>query len=523
MSQNPSSFDLSRRQFIAGAAGLGLTTLASGLVVPSAFAQEATPKRGGVLKLGIGGGSTTDNFDIRVLNDWVPVNQAYMVFNGLVEIDKDNIVQPELFESWEPSADAREWTFKIRQGVTFHDGKTLTAEDILYSLNLHRGEASTSAARSTASQFVDIVKVSETEIRIVLDSGNADLPYILSDYHFLVVPEGFEDWTNPVGTGPFKLESYEPGVRARFTRNESYWKPDTAWVDAVEVIVINDIAARTNAMMSGQVHAINQLDFKTVDLLKRNPNLSVVQSAGGQHFTFLMDCTQGPYTDNNVRMAIKYAIDREQLLTTALRGYGQLGNDHPIPVTDPFHAAGLPQRAYDPEQAKFYLKQAGLDSLDIELSASDAAFSGAVDAAAIFQGSAAASGITLSIKREPSDGYWSNVWMKAPFSMGYWGGRPTADQMLTIAYSSTSAQNDTHWKNETFDAKLVEARALLDNAKRKEIYAELQQLIADDGGAMIPMFGDYLDAVATKRGGVTPHPMFNFMGARLAEKVWLEA
>ncbi|WP_172125241.1 MULTISPECIES: ABC transporter substrate-binding protein [unclassified Devosia] len=523
MPKNPSPHALSRRQVLAGAAGLGFTALASGLLVPSAQAQEATPKRGGVLKLGVGGGSTTNNFDIRVLNDWVPVNHAYMVFNGLVEIDKDNMVQPELFESWEPSPDAREWTFKIRQGVTFHNGKTLTAEDILYSLNLHRGEASTSAARSTASQFADVVKLSETEIKIVLESGNADLPYILSDYHFLIVPEGFEDWNNPVGTGAFVLESYEPGVRARFTRNESYWKPNTAHVDAVEVIVINDIAARTNALMSGQVHAINQLDFKTVDLLKRNPNLTVVQSSGGQHFTFLMDCTQGPYTDNNVRLAIKHAIDREQLLSTALRGYGQLGNDHPIPASDPFHAADLPQRAFDPEKAKFYLKQAGLDNLSLELSASDAAFSGAVDAAAIFQNTAAASGITLSIKREPMDGYWSNVWMKAPFSMGYWGGRPTADQMLTTAYSSTSVQNDTHWHNETFDAKLVEARALLDPVKRKEIHAELQQMISDEGGAMIPMFGDYLDAVSNKLGGVTSHPMFNFMGARLAEKVWIEA
>lgn len=337
------------------------------------------------------------------------------------------------------------------------------------------------------------------------------------------MPDGFTDWSKPVGTGPFVYESFDPGVRARFTRNESYWKPNTAWVDAVEVIVINDISARTNAMMSGQVHAINQLDFKTVDLLKRNPNLNIVQSAGGQHFTFLMDCTQGPYTDNNVRLAIKYAIDREQLLKTALRGYGQIGNDHPIPKTDPFFAADLPQRPYDPEKSKFYLKQAGLDSLKIELSSSDAAFSGAVDAAAIFRTSAAASGIDVSIKREPADGYWDNVWMKAPFAMAYWGGRPTADQMLTIAYSSTSSQNDTHWKNEEFDKKLTEARALLDQAKRKEIYAELQALVSNDGGAMIPMFGDYLDATSKKLKGVTTHPMFNFMGARLAEKVWLDA
>ncbi len=525
MTEHRNDFNLTRRSFMSGAAGLGLLAVTgmSGMITsPAAAATDGTPKKGGVLKLGIGGGSTTDNFDPRLLKDWVPVNQAYMLMNGLVEIDANNKAVPELFESWEPSADAKEWTFKVRQGVTFHNGKTLDADDIIYSINLHRGETA-SAARALAAEFADVTKDGDDKVKITLKAGNADLPYILSDYHFLVVPKGWTDFNKPVGTGPFVYESFQPGVRARFKRNESYWKPNTAWVDAVEVIVINDVSARTNAMMSGQVHAINQLDFKTVDLLKRNPNLNIVQSASGQHFSFLMDCTQAPFTDNNVRLAVKHAIDREQLLKTALRGYGRLGNDNPIPSSDPVFNAELPQRAYDPEKAKFYLKQAGLDKLTLQLAASDAAFTGAVDAAAIFRTAAAKSGIDLNIKREPADGYWDNVWMKAPFCMSYRGGRPTADLALSIAYASTASQNDTHWKNADFDAKLLEARAMLDQTKRKEIYADLQAMISNDGGALIPMFGDYLDATSKKVKGVTTHPMFNLMGARLAEKVWLEA
>ncbi|MFG6082697.1 ABC transporter substrate-binding protein [Paracoccus litorisediminis] len=514
---------IGRRQFLAA---LGATALASGLIVPASVARaqdaQAAPVKGGVLKLGIGGGSTTDNLDPRILTDWVPVNQAYMLMNGLVEIDAQNNVVPELLESWQPEEGAKVWHLKVRQGVTFHNGKVLNADDVLYSLNLHRGET-TSAARSVAAPITALEKTGEYDIKLVLESGNADLPYMLSDYHFLIVPDGWSDFAKPVGTGPFVYESYEPGVRSRFTRNPNYWKPDTAWVDAVEVIVINDISARTNAMMSGQVHAINRLDFKTVDLLKRNKNLSVVQSAGGQHFNFLMDCTQAPFTDQNIRLALKHGINREQLLKTALMGYGSVGNDHPVPKTDRFFAKDLPQRPYDPEKAKFHLKQAGLDSLKVTLAASDAAFGGAVDAAAVYRQNAMAGGIQIDIKREPADGYWDNVWMKAPFCMSYWGGRPTADQMLTAAYFSKSSQNDTHWANPTFDAKLIEARALLDDAKRAEIYAELQQIVSDDGGAIIPMFGDYLDAVSNKLGGVTSHPMFNFMGARLAEKVWLKA
>lgn len=517
MTTRGTGFQIGRRGLLAGAAGLSALSL-----LPGQLRAEDAPKRGGLLRMGIGGGSTTDDFDLRKLNDWVPVNQAYMVMNGLVEIDADNIARPELFESWEAGAGALEWVFKVRQGVTFHNGKTLTADDVVYSLNLHRGDSS-SAARSVAAAFAEVQKLSEHEVKITLASGNADLPYVLSDYHFLVVPAGFTDWANPIGTGPFIPESIEPGVRARFTRNPNYWKPGCANVDAVEVIVINDIAARTNALMSGQVQAINSLDFKTVDLLARNKNLQIVRSKGGQHYTFLMDCTQAPFTDVNVRQAVKYAVNREQLLQTALLGYGTLGNDHPIPVTDRFFNTELAQRAYDPEKAKFFLKQAGMDGLKLTLQSSDAAFPGAVDAAAIYRTAAAPAGIEVSIQREPADGYWDNVWMKAPFCMSYWGGRPTADQMLTIAYSSASAQNDTHWANADFDRLLGEARALLDDEKRREIYWELQRMIHDEGGAMIPMFGDYLDGVSKKVKGVTPHPMFNLMGARLAEKVWLDS
>ncbi|WP_062013645.1 ABC transporter substrate-binding protein [Aureimonas sp. AU4] len=521
MSQHVHGLSLDRRAFLASATALG-----AGLLLPpglrGARAEDASPKRGGVLKLGIGGGSTSDTLDPRKLTDWVPVNQAFMLMNGLVEIDKDNKAVPELLESWEAKPGATEWVFNLRGGVTFHDGKPLTVEDVIYSINLHRGDTS-SAARAVAAQLTDVRKLSDTQIAVTLAEGNADLPYVLSDYHFLVVPDGFTDWSKPVGTGPFVFESYDPGVRSRFTRNPSYWKANCANVDAVEVIVINDIAARTNAMMSGQVHAINRVDFKTVDLLKRSPRLQIVQSAGGQHFTFLMDCTQAPFTDNNVRLALKYGVNREQLLQTALRGYGRIGNDHPIPSTDPFFAKDLAQRTFDPDKARYHLKQAGLDQLSVTLSASDAAFAGAVDAAAVYRTAAQGAGIDIAIKREPADGYWDSVWMKAPFCMSYWGGRPTADQMLSIAYQSTSSQNDTHWKNAEFDKLLVEARAMLDQGKRAEIYAHLQELVSNDGGAVIPMFGDYLDAVSTQVKGVTPHPMFNFMGARLAEKVWLDA
>jgi peptide/nickel transport system substrate-binding protein len=513
---------LSRRQFLQGAAALGASA-GLGLIVPASALAAAQPKRGGLLKLGMGGGNTTDSIDPTLLPDWVPLNQAYMLMNGLVEIDAKMHAQPELLESWEAKPGAAEWILKVRKGVVFHNGKTLDADDVIYSINLHRGDASKSAIKSSLADVTEITKIDPLQISMKLKSGNADLPYLLSDYHLLVVPNGFKDWSHPVGTGPFVFGEFTPGVRSLFKRNPHYWKPDGPYVDAVELIVINDATARTNALISGQVHAINRVDFKTVDLLKRSPTVNIVRSSGGQHFTFLMDCAASPFADNNVRLAVKYGIDRQKQLTTILRGYGSIGNDHPIPKTDRFYAADLPQHTYDLDKSKFYLKKAGLSELKIELSTSDAAFAGAVDSAALFQGECAPAGIQLSIRRQPADSYWDKVWMQAPFCMGYWGGRPTADQMLSTAYKSDAKWNDTHWRDPKFDALLLQARAMLDDTKRRELYREMQLMVSDDGGAMIPLFADYIDATSSKLQGATPHPLFNFMGGRLAEHVWLES
>lgn len=514
---------ISRRGFLKAAVSVGAGGVGMALALPARAAGVSQPKRGGVLKLGMGGGNTTDSLDPTLLPDWVPLNQAYMLMNGLIEIDAKMQVQPELLTSWEAKPGAAEWTFNVRQGVTFHNGKTLDADDIVYSINLHRGDASRSAIKSNLAEIAEVRKLGPYQLGVKLKSGNADLPYLLSDYHLLVVPNGFKDWSHPVGTGPFVFGEYTPGVRSLFHRNPHYWKADAAWVEAVEVIVINDVTARTNALISGQVHAINRVDFKTVDLLKRSPAISVVRSAGGQHFTFLMDCSTAQFADNNVRLAVKYGIDRQKQLDTILRGYGAVGNDHPIPRTDRFYAADIAQHTYDPDKSKFYLKKAGLSTLKLQLATSDAAFAGAVDSASLFQTESAPAGIQLSIQRQPSDSYWDKVWMHAPFSMGYWGGRPTADQMFSTAWQSTAKWNDTHWRDPKFDALLLQARGLLDDGKRRELYREMQGIASENGGAMIPLFADYIDATSSKLKGATPHPLFNFMGGRLAQYVWLEA
>ena len=330
---------ISRRALMGRAGALGLG--AAALRATELRAQE--PKRGGVLKLGMSGGSSTDSLDPRTFTDWVPGFTGYALFNLLVEIADDGRATPELAERWEARPGAVEWVFAIRQGVTFHNGKALDAGDVVYSLNLHRGETK-SGAKGIIGGIKDVKATGPHEVLITLNEPNADLPYILSDYHLMIVPDGWTDWTRPVGTGAFTLDQWEPGVRVSGNRNPNYWKQGRGHVDRFEVTVINDGTARLNALISGQIHIMNRVDRKTVDLLKRSPTVQIVRSSGGQHFTFLMLCDRPPLDDNNLRLAIKHSIDREAVLNTILRGYGKIGNDHPIPEHDPFFNKELPIR-----------------------------------------------------------------------------------------------------------------------------------------------------------------------------------
>ena len=512
---------IGRRRFLEGAALLGVSTaLATSTLSKAGFA--ATPKKGGTFRLGMGGGSTTDSLDPAKLTDTGAIIVSAAIMNRLIEIDEHRKPAPAVFESWEAKDKATRWVFNIRKGVTFHDGKTLDADDIIYSINLHRGEGSQSGAAENLTAIKEIKKLDANQIEIVLESGDADLDYVLSDYHLLVVQNGFKDFTKPIGTGAFKFESFDPGVSAKVVRNDSYWRSDRGFVDAVEFTTINDTAARMNALIAGQVDAINRVDTSSIDLVKAVPDLEIVQSHGGYHTIFAMRTDTAPFDNPDLRKAMKYAINREQLLKSLFNGYGTLGNDHPIPASDPYFNTELPQTQYDPDKAKFYAKKAGISTVSAPLSVSDAAFEGAVDSGSVFQANAAAAGINFTTKREPNDGFWDNVWLKAPFCESYWVGRPAATQMLTVAYKSTAAWNETGWKSETFDKLLSEAKAEVDEAKRKPLLFELQKMLHEDGGAIIPIFKDYVEAHNKKVKGHTPHGNDELDNNLIAEKVWIE-
>jgi len=491
---------IDRRKVLSGAAStaVGLSAMS---MMPWKDSRAATPKKGGTLRLGISGGATTDSLDPATYSNELMQNLAGCCLNNLTEVDSNGQLAMELAESAEATPDAKVWRFTLRKGVEFHNGKSLTADDVLASYRHHMGEDSKSAGKGILKPIEKIEKDGDHTVVFTLNGGNADFPFTLSDYHIPIMPstsDGKLDWQNGTGTGAYIVENFEPGVSATFIKNPNYWKQGRGHFDAVDLLVIADANARVTATISGAVDAIDKVPPNLTKMINASSSARLVEVTGTQHYTFPMRANVKPFDNNDVRMALKLCIDREQLLKTVLSGHGALGNDSPVAPSNRYFNAEMPQRQLDIDKAKHHLKNAGMEGLKVTLNTSDGAWAGAVDAAVLIKETAAKAGIDIDIARRPSDGYWSNIWNKEPWCVAYWGGRPTEDAIFTAGYSAESAWNDTAWQNERFNQLLVQARAELDEAKRREMYYEMQMIVSNDGGAIIPLFANHIMLVSDK-------------------------
>ena len=514
---------ISRRSFMQGAIALG-ATIPAAMGMWSRHVLAATPKQGGKFRVGLDDGNTTDSMDPATFQSRFMITMAHTHTNFLTEIGEDNTVTPELAESWEVSADARKWVLKLRKGVEFHDGKTFDANDAVASLNYHRGADSRSGAKSLFASVTSIKADDANTVVVELSSGSADFPYVLTDYHLVMLPadkDGKLRFDNKAGTGGYVVERFEPGVNAALKRNPNYWKPDRAHFDEVEYLALPDVNSRQTGLVSNELDAMIECDFKTVSMLERDANVKVDEVPTGTFVSLPMHMDVKPFDDNDVRLALKYAIDREATIKKVLNGHGSVGNDQPISPNMPFHDAGIEQRPYDPDKARFHLKKAGLDGLKVSLSAADAVITGGVDLAVLYSETAKQAGITIDVVREPNDAYWANVWLKKPFCLSGWGQRPTPDIIFTLGFAPGAAWNDSHFADDRFGKLLVEARAELDNRKRAEMYSEMQRILVDKGSVIIPFFRNWIYARrANVEHGDKLTSSWPLDGARGAERWW---
>lgn len=507
-----------RRDLLKMMLASGVALSAGGAVLSRAEqALAATPVSGGHMKAAGISSSNADTLDPAKASLGTDYSRCCSLYNRLTFIDATGVPQMELAEKLE-TKDAKTWTVTLRKGVTFHDGKTLTSEDVVFSLKRHLDPAVGSKVAKIAAQMTEIKAIDPNTVEIVLNSANADLPFILGLHHFMIVQDGTTDFSKGIGTGAFVLETFQPGVRSIVKKNTNYWKPNLPHLDSFEFFAIPDATARVNALLAGDIQFCSSVDPRAAKLVD------------GQEGFRLSRSTVGNYTNLNIRLdmnnsdfvtGMKHLIDREQIVAAALRGFGDVGNDQPISKANVFYNKDLKAKAFDPDKAKHYFEKAGVLGQSIPVIASEAAdFS--IDMAMIIQAAGAEIGLNLDVQRVPSDGYWDKYWLKAPIHFGNINPRPTPDIYFSLLYSSDAPWNESQFKSPKFDSMMLEARGMLDDAKRHEIYNELQTMISEEAGTIIPAYTTNADGVSAKVKGLEINPLGGMMGYAMAEYVWLE-
>ncbi|WP_330647184.1 MULTISPECIES: ABC transporter substrate-binding protein [Thioclava] len=502
------------------ASGIGMAAGGS-LLLRADQAVAATPVYGGHLKAAGWSSSTADTLDPAKASMSTDYVRCCAFYNRLTILDEQGVVQMELADSLKTD-DAKTWEIKLKSGVSFHDGKTLSAEDVVYSLKRHLDPSVGSKANAMAAQMTEISKLDDLTVKIVLAGANADLPTILAMHHFMIIADGTTDFSKANGTGAFICETFEPGVRSIAVKNPNYFKDKAPYLDSFEFFAIADTNARVNALLSGDIQVGASLNPRSVRFMDGKPGVQTSITRSGSYTDLNIRLDMEPGAKTGFVEGMKYLVNREAIQKSILRGMAEIGNDQPVSASDRYHNPNLKPRAYDPDQARHHFEKAGLLGVEIPLVASTAANS-SVDMATIIQQMGAQIGMKFTVDQVPPDGYWSNYWLKSPVHFGNINPRPTPDILFSLLYASDAPWNESHYKSEKFDKMMLEARGSLDEEKRTSIYWEMQEMVANEAGTIIPAYISNVDGLSDKVGGMRPNPLGALMGFTFAEHIWLNA
>jgi len=509
---------IGRRKFM-------MSVLAAGVALPSAlsFAKHAaasTAKKGGSVKCAFNLHGPDDTLDPVMLTSDCDYARGRAHYNSLIQLSDDLSPQPELAASFGANADATEWSFNIRKDVAFHDGSKLTADDIVYSMNRHMGADSTSVAKGLFSVIKEWKKVGPYEVKAICETGYSDLPSILGEKHFKIVKDGTTDFINPVGTGPYKLESMQPGIGSVHVRNEDYWR-EGANFDSIELFGITDNISRVSAVLSGDVDMIISIPPNALQQIESADDLDLISTPSGSYMGIGMHSQKEYGSNPDFVMAMKHLQRRERIVKTLLKGHGTVGNDNPInSAYGVDFCSDLPINAYDPDRAKSLLKKSGITSAVMEAASVSP---GAVEMCLLLQRECQKIGFNLEVKKVPTDGYWSAVWQKTPMHTTAWNMRPTASIMLDMAYHPDAPWSDTFWKDERMGDLLHKVKGETDPKNRHALQCEMQTIVTENAPVVIPAHTAYLDAKSSKVHGVSKLPLGSLGGGEWVEFAWLES
>ena len=507
----------SRREVLKLSLATGVSlTVAEHLLTDGKAVMAATPKKGGSIRMAAELHGPDDQLDPTKFTSTIDYARGRATYNSLIQHANDLAPQPELAETFESNANATEWTFKIRKGVEWHDGKKLTIDDILYSMNRHLGENSTSTIKSVMGTVKEWKKSGPNEVKAILHSPNADLPTLMGLFQNKIVQDGTTG--GGIGTGPYVMDSFQPGIKSLHSRNNNYWR-EGANLDSIEITAITDPVARVNALIAGDVQMVTRIEPKAFRQVESADGVTLLSTPAALQMGICILKNTSPGENGDFVKGMQYIQDRERVVKRILKGRGSIGNDTPISAAHgKDFCSELPQREYDPDKAKFHFKKSGFSTAELHVAPVNG---GIEDVALTTQTNCAKIGFDLKLKKVPTDGYWGAVWMKEPMNVVTWNMRPTANSQMAIQFAPDAAWNDTFWKNKRIGELLSKSLAETDPAKRHAMYCEMQTLIHEGSGMVIPAFSNINDGIADNIMGMPTVPLGQLGGLEWPEFVWL--
>ncbi len=435
-----------------------------------------------------------------------------LMYNRLMDLSSTFEVSPELAESWSSNTDGSEWTFKLRQGVTFHDGKPFTSADVVYTFKRLLDPANGSEAAATLA-FLNpdgITAPDDYTVVFKTDKPVVELPVLITNKNTFIVPDGATTESiaaAPNGTGSFVPQNFNVSDQPHvFVKNASYWEAGLPKSDCVEFYAIQEATTLNASLLAGEIDIAQQVSYATLPTLQGNPDITLATAGPATQMTMAMWVDTPPFDDVRVRQALKMVIDRKAMLETVLLGYGYIGDDNPVPPQSPY--AWRPEDqvpAQDIEGAKALLAEAGYgpdNPLKIDLYTAEY-IPGAVAMAEVFKEQAALAGVEVNLVIGPAGEHWDNVWLKFPFVGSGWNARHPGEG-LAIAHRSNAAYPETHYASEKFDSLLDAANTEPDPDARKALYQQAEQLLTEEGGSIIPLFQQIVSAVNSSCTGYEP-------------------
>jgi peptide/nickel transport system substrate-binding protein len=433
------------------------------------------------------------------------IGMQWQLYDSLLGFDPDHKMIYLLAESYEPNADATVHTVRLKPDLVFHNGKAVSADDVVWSyeriLDPKTGAAGVDLLGDLSPG--NTKKLDDLTVQFTLDRPNAIFWESLAFFCNAIVPVDYDPSTTAglIGTGPWMIESYRAGEQGVFKANPNYWG-EGPYADQLTMIEFADPTARMNALLGGTVDHCEMVEYGQADVVKGNPDLALLEAKSGGWKPFTIRIDQKPFSDVRVRQAMRLIVNRAEMIEQALSGYGWIGNDMYAPY-DPGFPKDLPQREQDLEQAKSLLKQAGQEGLSVELVTSEAVGAGMVAAAQVFAEQAKGAGVTVKVNKVDPNVFYGEDYLKWTFAQDYWGTRNYLAQ-TTLSTSEKAPYNECRWKDAEWQKIVDEAFQTSDETKRNELVSEAMTIEYERGGYIVWEYNVLLDAYNTKLAGLIP-------------------